>query len=103
MEAVLDNACYRRARMFDAINGMLLDMLAAISRKDYEDRRRRQKQGQERARAEGRLRGRPEDQKRNAKIAAMLAAGTSYSAVQTAIGCSRATVAKIAKRVQHPS
>jgi DNA invertase Pin-like site-specific DNA recombinase len=35
------------ARMFEAINGMLLDMLAAISRKDYEDRRRGQMQGQE--------------------------------------------------------
>jgi DNA invertase Pin-like site-specific DNA recombinase len=29
------------ARMFEAINGMLLDMLAA-ARKDYDDRRRRQ-------------------------------------------------------------
>src|SRR5690554_5428022 len=28
-----------------AVNAMLLDMLAAIARKDYEDRRRRQKQG----------------------------------------------------------
>src|ERR1700685_2881227 len=36
-------------RMFEAINGMLLDMLAAIGRKDYEDRRRRQLQGQEKA------------------------------------------------------
>ena len=33
-------------RMFDAINGMLLDVLAAIARKDYEDRRRRQAQGE---------------------------------------------------------
>jgi DNA invertase Pin-like site-specific DNA recombinase len=79
------------ARMFEAINGMLLDMLAAIARKDYEDRRRRQFQGQERARAEGKYVGRPENTKRNAKIAAMLAAGTSYSAVQAATGCSRAT------------
>lgn len=31
------------ARVFDAINGMLLDMLAAIARN--EDRRRRQAQG----------------------------------------------------------
>lgn len=88
------------ARMFDAINGMLLDMLAAIARKDYEDRRRRQAQGQARAKAAGRLRGRPEDGKRNAKIAAMLAGGASYSAVQAATGCSRATVAKVAKRVR---
>lgn len=86
------------ARMFEAINGMLLDMLAAVARKDYEDRRRRQMQGQAKAKAEGKYVGRPENKRRNARIAAMLAAGTSYSAVQEATGCSRATVAKIAKR-----
>jgi DNA invertase Pin-like site-specific DNA recombinase len=53
------------ARMFDAINGMLLDMLAAVARKDYEDRRRRQKQRQEKAKAAGVYKGRPEDTKRN--------------------------------------
>ena len=46
------------ARMFDAINGMMLDVLAAVARKDYEDRRRRQAQGQAKAKAEGRYRGR---------------------------------------------
>jgi len=86
------------ARMFDAINGMLLDMLAAIGRKDYEDRRRRQAQGQARAKAEGKYRGRPEDTKRNAGIAAMLAHGKSWSSIQDVTGASRATVAKIAKR-----
>jgi DNA invertase Pin-like site-specific DNA recombinase len=88
------------ARMFEAINGMLLDMLAAIARKDFEDRRRRQMQGQARAKAQGKYVGRPEDKRRNARIASMRAAGTSYSAVQKATGCSRATVAKIAKRLQ---
>ena len=34
------------ARMFGAINAMLLDVLAAVARKDYDDRRRRQAQGQ---------------------------------------------------------
>jgi DNA invertase Pin-like site-specific DNA recombinase len=41
------------ARMFEAINGMLLDMLAAIARKDYDDRRRRQQQGQPQRRHRG--------------------------------------------------
>jgi hypothetical protein len=68
-------------RMFAAINGMMLDMLAAIARKDYEDRRRRQMQGQEKAKAEGKYVGRPENKRRNARIAAMLASGTSYSDV----------------------
>jgi DNA invertase Pin-like site-specific DNA recombinase len=88
------------ARMFDAINSMMLDMLAAIARKDYEDRRRRQVQGIARAMTEGLYRGRPEDVERNESIATMLKAGLSYSAIQAATDCSRATVAKIAKRIQ---
>ncbi len=36
--------------MFEAVNGMMLDVLAAVARKDYEDRRRRQEQGQAKAR-----------------------------------------------------
>lgn len=86
------------ARMFSAINGMMLDVLAAVARKDYEDRRRRQAEGQAKAKAQGRYRGRAEDTKRNDGIAAMLKAGMSYTQVQDATGASRATVAKIAKR-----
>jgi DNA invertase Pin-like site-specific DNA recombinase len=86
------------ARMFDAINGMLLDMLAAVARKDYDDRRRRQAQGIAKAKAEGAFKGRPEDVQRNAGIAAMLQAGAPWSAIQATTGCSRATVAKVAKR-----
>jgi len=53
------------ARMFEAINGMLLHMLAAVARKDYDDRRRRQAQGQAKAKAEGRYKGRPEGTEHN--------------------------------------
>jgi DNA invertase Pin-like site-specific DNA recombinase len=86
------------ARMFDAINGMMLDMLAAVARKDSEDRRRRQAQGQAKAKAEGLYKGRKEDITRNAGIAALLKAGSSWSQIQAATGCSRATISKIAKR-----
>ncbi len=86
------------SRMFAAVNGMMLDMLAAVARKDYEDRRRRQAQGQAKAKAEGKYKGRPEDANRNSGIAAMLKGGASWSDVQKAFGCSRATVAKIVKR-----
>jgi DNA invertase Pin-like site-specific DNA recombinase len=85
-------------RMFEAINSMLLDMLAAVARKDYDDRRRRQAQGQAKAKAEGKYLGRVEDVARNAGIASMLKTGQSWSAIQAATGCSRATIAKIAKR-----
>jgi DNA invertase Pin-like site-specific DNA recombinase len=85
-------------RMFEAINGMLLDMLAAVARKDYDDRRRRQAQGRAKAKAEGLYNGHQEDVERNAGIGQMIAAGQSWSSIQAATGCSRATIAKIAKR-----
>jgi hypothetical protein len=50
------------ARMFAAINAMVLDMLAAVVRKDYDDRRRRQAQGVAKAKAEGKYLGRPKTQ-----------------------------------------
>ncbi|GEP06940.1 recombinase family protein [Methylobacterium oxalidis] len=84
-------------RMFEAINGMLLDMLAAVARKDYEDRRRRQAQGQARAKAEGKYRGRPADLKRHKAIADMLNRGMSWQAVMDAAGCSRTMVAAVSK------
>jgi DNA invertase Pin-like site-specific DNA recombinase len=85
-------------RIFAAINAMMLDMLAAVARKDYEDRRRRQAEGQAKAKLEGKYRGRPEDIARNAGIAGMLKGHMSWSAIQAATGCSRATIAKVAKR-----
>ena len=86
-------------RMFDAINGMLLDVLAAIARKDYEDRRRRQAQGIEKAKTTQKYRGRAEDTKRNAAIVKMLEAKQSWSSIIAATGCSRSTLSRLNKRV----
>lgn len=88
------------ARMFAAINGMMLDMLAAVARKDFEDRRRRQAQGQAKAKAEGRYKGRPADTKRHAAIADMLTRGMSWNAIMAATDCSRTTVAAVAKSIK---
>lgn len=87
------------ARMFAAVNGMMLDVLAAVARKDYEDRRRRQAQGIAQAKGEGKYRGRRENVARNRAIAGLLVAGASWSAIQAATGCGRATIAKVAKRL----
>jgi DNA invertase Pin-like site-specific DNA recombinase len=86
------------ARMFAALNAMMLDMLAAVARKDYDDRRRRQAHGVAKAKAAGAYRGRPEDTDRNAGIADMLRSGMSWTAIQAATGCSRATIAKVRAR-----
>jgi DNA invertase Pin-like site-specific DNA recombinase len=69
-----------------------------VARKDYEDRRRRQAEGQAKAKAAGLYKGRPENTERNDSIARLLAKGETWSQVQKAIRCSRATIAKIAKR-----
>lgn len=87
-----------QARIFEAINEMMLDVLAAVARKDYEDRRRRQAQGIEKAKLDGLYRGRPEDTKRNEAIIGMLKAGQSWNAIIAATGCSRSTLARLAKR-----
>lgn len=84
-------------RMMEAVNGMMLDMLAAVARKDYEDRRRRQFEGQAKAKAEGKYKGRQLDEKKQSVIISLLKDGKSYSQIETAIGASRATIAKAAK------
>jgi DNA invertase Pin-like site-specific DNA recombinase len=88
------------ARMFEAINGMMLDMLAAVARKDFEDRRRRQAEGIAKAKSDGRMRGRPENAERNAAIARLLAHGESWAQIQAATGCSRDTIARVARTVK---
>ena len=87
-------------RMVAAINDMLLDMLAAIARKDYEDRVRRQGQGIAKAKTEGLYRGRPEDTKRNLAIIAELREGRSWSQIQTLTKVSKATLAKLSARLK---
>lgn len=87
-----------QSRMLDAINGMMLDMLAAIARKDYEDRRRRQAQGIAKAKVDGLYRGRPEDTERNAAIRKMLDSGMSWNSIVAATGCSRSTLSRLAKK-----
>lgn len=88
------------ARMMDALNGMMLDMLAAIARKDYTDRRRRQQQGIEKLKAKGGYKGRKEDVERNEAIKTMLSRGDSWNHVIAATGCSRSTLSRLAKRVR---
>lgn len=54
--------------MLKAINSMMMDMLAAIARKDYQDRRRRQSEGIQKAKQEGKYRGRQPDLELHDKI-----------------------------------
>jgi DNA invertase Pin-like site-specific DNA recombinase len=80
--------------MLAAINNMMLDMLAAISRKDYLNRRERAAQGIAKAKIEGKYTGRKENAERNALILKLLKAGDSWNDIMGLVKCSRATVAK---------
>lgn len=89
------------ASIIQAVNGMLLDMLAAVARKDYEDRRRRQMQGIAKAQADGKYVGRKPDLKKRANIASLLTAGHSYTSIQGILNCSRHLIADV-KKGMHP-
>lgn len=87
-------------RMLDAINAMLLDMLAAVARKDYDDRRRRQAEGIAKAKSQGRFKGRRADTRLHANIAAHLRDGRSYRDIRALLGCSQSTISTVAKTLK---
>jgi len=83
--------------MIAAVNGMLLDMLAVVARKDYEDRRRRQKEGIKNAVDNGVYKGRQIDQDLHTRIKEALASGMSLRKAATVVGCAVSTVQRVAK------
>lgn len=86
-------------RMLSAINSMMLDMLAAIARKDYDDRRARQAQGVQKAKKEGKYRGRPINEKLHRDIEGLLRDGKSYAYIRDLLGCSEHTISKVKKKI----
>ena len=84
-------------RMIDALNGLMLDVLAAVARKDYEDRRKRQAQGIKKAKQQGKYRGRQRDDKLRAKIHRLLEAGNTYRDIVDTLGCSKSTIASVSR------
>jgi len=84
--------------MLRAVNGMMLDMLAAIARKDYEDRRRRQREGVNKARQEGKYAGRQPDAAKHELIRTLrLQNGKSINETARLAGVSRMTVIRVCK------
>lgn len=82
-------------RMLGAINSMLVEMMAAIARKDYEQRRERQAQGIEKAKAEGKYQGRPVDADLHKRVKELLAAGLGVRGTARHANCSTTTVMRI--------
>ena len=96
MEAAADDFTQR---MLTAINSMMLDMLAAVARKDYEDRRRRQSEGIVKAKREGKYRGRPKNEALRRNIKALVRDGCSISEIVESLKCSNKTVISVKKEL----
>lgn len=88
------------AALQKALSAMLLDVLAAVARKDYDDRRRRQKEGIAKAKAAGRYRGREKDTARRSAVAKLLKSGSSYTEIQKTVSCSRTFIASVARELK---
>ncbi|EGL4350761.1 recombinase family protein [Salmonella enterica] len=85
--------------MLKAVNGMMLDMLAAIARKDYEDRRRRQTEGIHKAKAEGKYRGRVADAQKHELIRTLrLTHRKSLRETARLAGVSKMTVIRVCQQ-----
>ena len=87
------------ASIIKAVNGMLLDTLAAVARKDYEDRRRRQAQGIAKAKENGLYKGRKPDHDKRKAVERLLLAGLSWSSIQDTLSCSRHLIATVRKEL----
>lgn len=90
-------------RMLTAINSMLIDMMAAIARKDYEQRRARQAQGIEKAKAAGKYQGKAIDRDLHRRVKKLLGEGIGIRPTARLAQCSPTTVHKIKKQMDRES
>jgi DNA invertase Pin-like site-specific DNA recombinase len=88
------------SRMLSAINDMLLDMLAAVARKDYEDRRRRQSQGINKAKEKGAYKGRGIDMEKHTRIMALIERGAGIRETARLLEVSTSTVLRAIEKAK---
>ena len=81
--------------VLESLQAMLLRLALQMARDDYEDRRERQRQGIELAKAAGKYRGRRADPKRRAQVIALRRSGHSIARTAVLAGCSSSQVKRI--------
>lgn len=81
--------------VLEAVQNMLLKVALQSARDDYEDRRRRQKEGIELAKKAGKYKGRPEDKTRNQLIIELRSAGRTIADTSKLTGASKSQVKKV--------
>ncbi|MEH0690952.1 recombinase family protein [Vibrio cholerae] len=76
----------------------MIDLAAAMARDDYETRIRRQREGIEKAKKiHGKYRGKPRNEQLHNNILMLLQDGKSWGQIVDLLGCSRSTVARVAR------
>lgn len=84
-------------RMMGAINEMLIEILAAVARRDYDQRRERQAQGIAKAKREGKFTGRKIDEKLYKAIIRLSETGYTYQQIIDTLSCSSTTISRAKK------
>ena len=85
------------------MNGMLIDILAAVAHQDYITRRARQRQGIDKAKAKGKYKGRPANKDMHERVLKMLTNGFSYREIKETLGVSMGTIFNVKKMNFHES
>ncbi len=81
--------------VLESMQDMLLRIALQIARDDYEDRRERQRQGIELAKARDKYRGRPADQAIHARVVALRGRGETIANTARLAGTSVTTVKRV--------
>lgn len=81
--------------VLESVQDLLLRVALQIARDDYEDRRERQRQGIELAKAEGRYSGRRANTKVHERVIALRTAGRSIADTAQLAGCSPSQVKRV--------
>lgn len=88
--------------VLDAMQKMLLRVALQISRDDYEERRRRQKEGVEQAKLAKRYRGRTANLALHEQIVALRAAGKTIAETAALANCSLSQVKRVCRMRREP-
>ena len=81
--------------VLESVQDMLLRLALQMARDDYEDRRERQRQGIELAKAAGRYNGRKPNKALHARVIALREGGSSIAEAARLVGCSESQVKRI--------
>lgn len=86
---------YLAEPLMEALQKMFLRMALSIAHEDWKTRRERAKQGIERAKIQGKMKGRPADRQLHQHIIQLTMQGISISGIASALNCSPSTVSKV--------